>query len=82
MFSHAKSLEIPHRVDEHLQAVAHRAGLAAGPAGMMRGIEMPLGVRHQAQYPAGSVADAGHVGHRAVGVVGKGQMGGGDGSCR
>ena len=56
---------------------AHGAGLAAGPARMVCGIEMPLGVRHQSQYPAGSVADARHVGHRAVGVIGKWQVGSG-----
>ena len=41
---------------------------------MMRGIEMPLGMRHQPQYAAGRVADTRHVGHRTVGVVGEGKV--------
>ena len=65
------STEVAHRVEEDLQAVAHRAGLAAGPAGMLRGVDVPLGMRHQAEDAAAGVAQPGHVGHRAVGIVGK-----------
>ena len=49
---------------------------APRPPRVLRRVDVPLGVRHQAQHPAGRVADACHVGHRAVGIVGKRQVGG------
>ena len=56
--------------------------LFPGPGGVLEGGDVGLGVGHEAQDPAGGVADAGDVQERAVGVVreapgGLGPVGGG-----
>ena len=71
--------EVAHRVLEDAQALADFAAEiafgAAGPVRMLRRIDEPLGVRHQAEHAAGRVADAGDVVDRAVGIVGVGDGG-------
>ena len=62
-----------HRVDEHGQAVADFARFAAGPAGVLCGVDVAFRVRHQPQHAAARVAHAGDVAHRSVGIVGKRQ---------
>ena len=73
--------KIPHRVLKNSQAVATGV-LFAGPAGMLGGIDVPLGVRHQAEDAAGFVADSGDVPLGTVGVRGVGEERAGGRDCR
>src|SRR5579872_926831 len=63
-----ESLEEPNGVAEELQSVALCFQPLARPAGVLSGQHMAFRVRHQAEYPAGGVANTGHVALRAVGV--------------
>src|SRR3712207_2546980 len=55
------SLEELHRVAEQPQPVALRLQAESGPLWVLRRQGVALRVRHQAEDPAGRVADAGHV---------------------
>ena len=70
--SNTRSAEIPHGIFKHRQAVPSFF-LFAGPAGMLSGVDVPLGMWHQAENAAGFVADAGGVSLGAVGVRGIGE---------
>jgi hypothetical protein len=65
-------LKIADGVFENGEAVAAVARLA-GPAGMVRGVDVALGVGHETKDAAGFVAEAGDVELSAVGVEGIGQ---------
>ena len=56
------SAKILHRVAEHAQAVSFGRSLAARPARVLRAIDVPLGMRHEAAHPARRVAYAGNAG--------------------
>ena len=61
--------EVADRVAEELQAVAFVERRAARPLRVLRAVDEPLGVRHQAEDAAGGVADAGDVALGAVGIA-------------
>jgi len=62
---------------EEGEALAGVGEVFAGPAGMVDTVEEGLRVGHEAEDPAGGVADAGDGVHGAVGVVRVGHGGAG-----
>jgi hypothetical protein len=61
-------------IAEHPQALAFfgkllGAGESGRPSGMLGGVDVALGVRHEAEDKAGGVADAGNIVDAAVGVL-------------
>ncbi len=61
---------------EEGEALAVFGKVLPGPTGVVRVMEEGLGVGHEAEDPAGGVADAGDGVHGAVGIVGVGHGGG------
>src|SRR5262245_3894015 len=62
--------EMADGISEQPQPVAFRLQPQAGPARVLRRQDVAFRVRHQAEYPAARVTDAGHVALRAVRVDG------------
>lgn len=66
--------EICDGILEDAQPVARRFRFATGPARVLGGIDVTLGMRHEAEDVAGSIADAGDVALGAVGILGIGEL--------
>ena len=68
----SRSAEVSHRVLETRKPSPTSRFGSAGPRRVLRGVDEPLGMRHQTEHAAGRVANAGDVGDGAVGIVGIG----------
>src|SRR6266700_2965966 len=58
-------------VFEHPQALSFARPRAAGPSGVLNGIDKSLRVRHEAKYQPARIADARDVVDAAIRVVGR-----------